>query len=804
MAVFTAIGTAAATAAFGAAAAGTAAFTFVSAATAAGLQIATGIAVSLIAKATSGSSDAGSNFSVQGKLQSGGDVPRSINFGWSATAGSSVYHNTFGDAGTYFTHVIALGDAPIRELREVFPDGSGPVTLLDGEALASYGSPVAEYRKGGRDHLWLKFYDGTQTVADSFLTGTVSSAEFPYGSDRVGVGVPYVIATSRAPERSDGDEQPIFNGFPKFKFATYGLKLYDISRDSTAGGSGSHRWDNPATWGGDGDFLPPVQIYNILRGISVGGAWLYGLQGVSAARLPQANWVAQINKSRTLIGGPDGDEATYRSGGEVQVGAQINTAIDAMLTACQGRLVESGGSYKIFVGAADAPVMSFTDDDILSSEEQSFSPFFGLSDSINGVAATYPNPAEAWVSKPAPSLFRDDLEVLDGDRRLMASVALDMVPYAGQVQRLMKSAVAEARRARRHTLTMGPEFWPLTPGNVVSWTSERNGYISKWFRVDGVVDKANLDVILDITEVDPADYDWDQGADYTPVIDGSIELVGPVPLPMTGWAVYPDTIFDQNSKARRPSIRVAYASGLADVLSVRVQVRTSGETLPFFDGEVPYGTPWATQISAQLTAATDYEVRGIFIRESGSLSAWSSWLSVTTDNIRLTSEDFSDAVNETRISAMQQIAELSEYLNSLGSTVANQDASNREEIKAKFGKAAALVVQESLARADEFGSLSSSITAVVAQYNDVSASGLFSMVAEAAPDGFVAKITLAVRGSIGGEVSLSAISLLVDSEGNSQIIFDADRVIFTGRAVSTNGGTFIDFTTGAVRFSTGG
>ena len=77
-----------------------------------------------------------------------------------------------------------------------------------------------------------------------------------------------------------------------------GLRLYDISRDSTQGGVGPQRFADPATWGGDGDFLPAVQIYNLLRGITYNGQWFYGLQNLSSSRLPAAAWIAQIEKHR--------------------------------------------------------------------------------------------------------------------------------------------------------------------------------------------------------------------------------------------------------------------------------------------------------------------------------------------------------------------------------------------------------------------------------------------------------------------------------------------------------------------------
>lgn len=324
-----------------------------------GLQVAAGIALSYIAKAIAGEPE-GPKFGVQARLQGGDDVPRSILFGYNSTAGSLVYANTWGTASgvpnAYLTQVIALADYPIRELLGIEVDGI-PNTLA-GTAHPTYGYPVLGFRKDGVDHMWVKFYDGSQTTADTFLTGTVSSTARPYDSSRIGRGVPYVIVTSMAPVRKDGEEKPLFsNGTPRFKFVTNGARLYDPSRDSSVGGSGTQRWENPSTWGGDGDFLPAVQVYNILRGIRYSGQWLYGLQSLPAARLPTSKWIAEINKCRAFIAGPSGNEPTYRSGGEMQVGAQVKTAIETILTTCQGRLSEIGGTYTIHVGEPPSAVI---------------------------------------------------------------------------------------------------------------------------------------------------------------------------------------------------------------------------------------------------------------------------------------------------------------------------------------------------------------------------------------------------------------------------------------------------------------
>ncbi|HTO34394.1 MAG TPA: phage tail protein, partial [Pararhizobium sp.] len=614
------------------------------------LQTAAGIGLNLLAKALAGEPEK-PTFSVQGKLQSGGDVPRSFPVGYTATAGSLVYSNEWGASSktpnAYHVQVIAVSDLPIASLAEVWVNGEK--VTIDSTAHPDYGFPVLEYRDDDKDFLWIKFYDGNQTVADPYLVSKFSASERPYQSTRVGRGVAYVICTSRVHEE-------LFTGFPQFKFAVNGIKLYDPSKDSTVGGTGAHRWNDRSTWGGDGDHLPAVQVYNLLRGITFAGQWVYGLQSLPAARLPVAHWISQIGKCR-VSNATTGNKPIYRAGGEIQVNAQISEAIGAMLTSCQGRLPEIGGTYKIYVGAPGAAVFAFDDDDIVSTAEQSFTPFFGLADTINGIAAKYPSPDEGWNTKVAPPLYNAQFEAEDGKRRLMADVSLDFVPYDAQVQRLISSALEEARRARRHTHVLPPSYWGVEPGDIMSWSSVRNGYVNKLFRVDGVVDDANLDVMVDLTEVDPSDYDWDQAVDYRTPTSGFVGKPYPPVQPMQGWAVAPDVVTDETGTSRRPAIRISCAADQDDVQRVHVQVRVKATASVVFDSDATaYASPFSWLLSGGWTLpATVYQARGKFVPYSARKTDWSAWLDVTTPDVRISIDDLTQDI-------LDKLTELDEWI----------------------------------------------------------------------------------------------------------------------------------------------
>jgi hypothetical protein len=125
----------------------------------------------------------------------------------------------------------------------------------------------------------------------------------------------------------------------------------------------------------------------------------------------------------------------------------------------------------------------------------------------------------------------------------------------------MTAALKEARRAK---------FWALEPGDVIPWTSARNNYATKLFRIDGVADKANLDVVADLTEVDPTDYD--PAIAYQAPVFSSLGPIRPPAQEFTGWAVEQYTFTDADGTDRRPDILVKADGDLDDVEFVRVQV----------------------------------------------------------------------------------------------------------------------------------------------------------------------------------------------------------------------------------------
>jgi hypothetical protein len=736
-----------------------------------GLGVATQIGLSYALKAIAGNKDAPSsasdNLGVQGQIMGGGDVPRCFPLGYSSTEGLLIYAN-FHSGNTSapnccMTWVIRVSDLPGPQLLALWVNGEKctfKVPLSTDTKIGSdnFGIPVNEYIKA-RDpnnpsvtapHLYCRYYDGTQTIADPFLVGRVSSTDRPWASTRVGTGVAYVILTALT-------NDTLWNGFPTFKFELSGVPLYDVSKDSTAGGSGTHRFATPSTWGGDGDDFPAVQAYNILKGFYYNGVWLYGLQNMTAARLPAANWIAQIAKCRATITGESGPEPTYRTGMQVNVNAQPVNVLKALMTGCQGKVSQVGGFYKCFLGAPDSSSFSFTDDDIVSTETQTFRPFFALADSVNGIQAKYPDPTQGWAYDTLPAYYRTDLEAKDGNRRLMASPSFDAVPYKAQGQRLQKSAIQEGQRARTHVLVLGPKYWPVEPGDIGSWTSVRNGYSAKLFRTDGAIDRANLDAGLALTEVDPTDFNWTHSTDFKSTVTGVTTIFRPDPQGIVAWFAAPWTLVDAGGTGRRPAIRLSWDGTTPSVDGVQYEVRLTVDSSDVTKGRTDQLAAGAVIVSQSLIPNTAYQVRGQYLPTYPRDMSWSAWLDVTTPDVRLGLPDFTvDVV--TQVTAVMdaldlRLAEVEQRLATETSKIAAQQWINTQTVSSRLSaatdiSAASILSVQTVSVAADLA-LATSINVLTASVVGNSASITVSASAIATLNGYAAaqySVTLDVNG----------------------------------------------------------
>jgi len=579
----------------------------------------------------------------------GDTLPLSFPVGYVGTAGSKKYSMSWGNSGdvpnAFVTEVFQISDIPSPGL-DGFWANKQRCTILWGDTPTAQGYPVSEFRVGGVDHVWVKFRTGLETTADSFLVGTFGShPQYPWTSAFIGRGAPHAIVTTLY-------NRELFTSVPACLFEPTPTKFYDLRKDSTNGGSGSHRWNDQSTW--ESTTNPVVIIYNVIRGVYYGTTWIYGGRNLPAFRLPASSWIAAANECdapRNLAGG--GTEPQFRCGIEINVNVEPLSMIEELLKACSGRMSEIGGIFEILVGAPGAAVYSFTDDNIMISRGQKYSSFPGLSNTHNAIEATYPEPGELWASKSAPARFNATYEAEDGGRRLATGLSLNAVPYGVQAQQLMATMIEDDRRWRTHWLTLPPDAWILTGTCVVNWSSVRNGYTNKKFLVVQADGEPGMSQSVVLREIDPTDYGW-TSAQQLPNPIGNLVIVRPSAQVVTGFQVFPAILYDDDGDARRPSIEVVYDGNMPDIRSVHVLVRLKSSGAYVFDGEIPFAVPYRNVLNGVFLPLTTYEVAVKYMPFSGRPTEFTAYLEVTTDNVKFMSgKDFDpygdidlDAIND--------------------------------------------------------------------------------------------------------------------------------------------------------------
>ncbi len=552
-------------------------------------------------------------------------------FGTIATAGTFVcppmsHGSAGGTPNAYLTYVISLADAPATALSALIIDGQ--YATISGATHPSYGNKLT-----GKflDKAWVIFKDGNQTTADSMLLAKYGTyPRRPWLADMIGRGNAYIILTFRY-------NRKVFPQLPKTRSVITGTLWYDPRKDTTVGGSGSHRANNQATW--EVTRNPVVQIYNIKRGFTFPDGAHWGGY-CDAAELPLSNWFAEMNKCDVATPvASGGTQPRYRTGIEFTVNDEPAAIEDLILRGCDGEVVDMGGYWKIRVGGPGLPVKFITDADIVITDPQSLEPYPSLDSIYNAVHTTYPSPPNLWEPKEGPPKFIAAYEAQDQGRRQVAELNLPAVSDKPQVQRLAKAFVNKQRKFIGQRITLPPEFAVLEPLDCIAWTSLKNGYTDKGFDIRQVADDVKrMNQAVGMRETDPTDYDFGSGEEIADD-DAPDEVVEFAAQTVPGLAVVAQTLADATGGARRLQIKGTFtAADLDDVTAIEWEIRLAGTLIVLRRGQVTNVAAGEFLITSGLLPLTAYEVRARLVAV-GRDTDWSAWLGATTPLLLLDDRD---------------------------------------------------------------------------------------------------------------------------------------------------------------------
>lgn len=318
------------------------------------------------------------------------------------------------------------------------------------------------------------------------------------------------------------DEEVWESGIPQRLTAIVeGCPLYDPRRDSTRGGSGSHRAGDQNTYAfRDGSVEigrnPALALLTYLLGWRINGKLVWGM-GIPAHRIDFDNFRTYANLCEERVATQDGGTVQrYTVDGIFSTTDSHETVISG-ITATMGscKLTDRGGTYCLVGGYDDTagPKISFTADDLVAPANGSspyiWNPAPPSRERYNIVRGRFAKPDELYQLAD----WGDPIEqppLADGIPRTL-SLDLGAVSRAETCQRIAKQfLLREYLTPGMFSATFGPKAFAVEIGSVITLSLPAEGWNNKLFRVMEQAETHDLFFQMTLREEDPQVYAWDR------------------------------------------------------------------------------------------------------------------------------------------------------------------------------------------------------------------------------------------------------------------------------------------------------
>ena len=455
--------------------------------------------------------------------------------------------------------MVSLCVGPIEEVSTI---------LIDGKVW-THESFNAKYKGNAFGHFRSVWSYGTTSGEYFSELSNETSDLSAWDSTKLGKGVAFAwerLGLAR--------ENAVYQGEPSTTYVVKGALVYDPRKDTTNGGSGSHRYTNPATWEwSDNNALGLLDYITNSE---------YG-RGLSHSEIDLQSFIDSANNCDTLVsipaplvnttGSPQdyyssslgsfaGVEAFARipiyrpeqpDGATTQKRLRLNVAVDTskdvlenvqmILDSMRGTLTFVNGVYGLHIDTTGSPVMSLDEDDIIGT----LSPSGGdRAKSLNRATVKFLNANKDWKEDeiswpPLDSATYTTYLSEDYDEVLHKSFSVAACTDQYQAEDLAEFLVRDSRVTETLTGRFGARAMLLEPGDLVSITDSDLGLSSAVFRVNAVVVDINqLECKVTMRRYDASVYTWS-----TPTQEllnaendlGEINTALDAPVPGTATAV---------------------------------------------------------------------------------------------------------------------------------------------------------------------------------------------------------------------------------------------------------------------------
>jgi hypothetical protein len=392
---------------------------------------------------------------------------RYVVYGRAWTGGTLRYRNSAGTDNRDFYMVIVLAGTKIDGVEAVEADRE--LLTLDGSGNVTSPSKWAGLMN-------VRFLLGTDgQTADSTLDTLFAN----WTTDHRLRGSAIAIVKCSLDETN-------LNSLPAFRFRLRGRKVYQVRLDSTNGGVGSHRLNDPSTWQWTDNAIDCWNDY--WRGIMVNGKRIAG-PGVPSTRFRWPNVIAEANIA---------DENVALAAGGTQKRYTVNGIIDPRMThgevqamfeqAIAGDIAWSDNAWRAFCGAFRAPTLALGPDHFVGplrhlvhrGERERRDTAHGRFSSLAnaGTAVGYSPVSLAAAVVGSERVVQMDMQLVNDGTN-----SVGVYDGGARAQRIAKLALERDAAGKRLTATTNLYGYRATPGETIEVSHAAFGMVSQDMRV---------------------------------------------------------------------------------------------------------------------------------------------------------------------------------------------------------------------------------------------------------------------------------------------------------------------------------
>ncbi len=253
--------------------------------------------------------------------------------------------------------------------------------------------------------------------------------------------------------------QRAFGGIPQPSAEVQGWLCYDPRLDTTRGGAGSHRADQPLTWTFSDNVALVGLTYLLVRGLD-------GSCGIGTDEVDYAAFAAAATACDPLIGPVGQQVPKFRFNGVLSTADGCDVNLERIAACMAGSFWQENGVWKARAGTSQSPTAVITDDWLAGGIQVVNGT--GLDGLYNAVRVVYSSPANGYMATEAYPFTNEAYEAEDGGRRLFRDLNLSCVTNEYQAQYLGQIEGRRSRHQRRVTATLNLRGLDLTSGQKVT------------------------------------------------------------------------------------------------------------------------------------------------------------------------------------------------------------------------------------------------------------------------------------------------------------------------------------------------